>query len=398
MVQFEVVQFEAAPDRPGFSPVAARPDQLERRYTFNYRPGARHDLPEAPGPPEATGLSSLHPSLAVTVYVSVAIGVGALMTVQVGVNTSLARYVKKPDGYPDPVTASLASFLGGTAFLVAVNMWDEGTSMPATCVAALESEVKDVSTSCAWRYTGGALAASAVAASLVSAPVVGFAVFAVFKTVGNLLASLVIDAAGLMEMPQRTPTTRDYGCVLALLGGAALCSHQQVSDQLAAVDHNSLALLFLAVAVGAALSIQAAVNGALSRRIGGPKARATLVSFTVGSLCLLVGVGAGGSLAPLGRAAGAPVWMLTGGLYGAAYVQMTIIVPPRIGLTATFVAQLAGLLASGLAFDAVGAFNFQRSTPTAARVAGVLLAFAATVAMRVQTPPDQEVPTSPVQD
>ena len=95
-----------------------------------------------------------------------------------------------------------------------------------------------------------------------------------------------------------------------------------------------LALLLLAALAGALLPVQAGVNAQLRTTLGDPLA-ATLTSFLIGSLALgLVTLGARIPL-HLGQTLGrTPWWHWTGGLLGAVYVALIIVLAPRLGAAA----------------------------------------------------------------
>jgi transporter family-2 protein len=121
----------------------------------------------------------------------------------------------------------------------------------------------------------------------------------------------------------------------------------------------SLLLFALMFCGGIAVAVQPSINGRLAERIG--TLESSCVSFAVGTVALLVLVvfaGRGG-LREIGTV---PWWELTGGLLGAFFVTLTIMVVPRIGTASAMAATIAAQLMAGLLLDHFGMFGF-RSVP-----------------------------------
>jgi transporter family-2 protein len=141
-----------------------------------------------------------------------------------------------------------------------------------------------------------------------------------------------------------------------------------------------LALLLLAALAGALLPVQAGVNAQFRTTLGDPLA-ATLVSFLIGSAAL--GVVMLGARIPLqlGPAlGGAPWWHWTGGILGAVYVALIIVLAPRLGAAALIAAVVAGQMLASLALDhwalvgfAPHPLSLQRALGAALVIGGVAL-------------------------
>jgi transporter family-2 protein len=141
-----------------------------------------------------------------------------------------------------------------------------------------------------------------------------------------------------------------------------------------------LPLLLLAVVAGAVLPVQAGINAQLRTTLGNPLA-ATLVSFLVGTVALgVVALGARVPLVAAGTLARAPWWHWTGGLLGAVYVAMMIVLAPRLGAATLIAAVVAGQMLTSLALDhyalvgfAVHPVSLQRMLGAALVIGGVVL-------------------------
>lgn len=137
-----------------------------------------------------------------------------------------------------------------------------------------------------------------------------------------------------------------------------------------------------AVVAGAVIPFQFGINVVLSRYVGGA-ARASLLSFAVGTLVLFVAVLAFFRGTPSGaKLAGAPWWMWVGGVLGAFYVLGSVVTAPKLG-AATFVALiLAGQAAGSLTVDHYGLVGFAESPVTPGRLVGIALVAAGVAAVR----------------
>jgi transporter family-2 protein len=128
----------------------------------------------------------------------------------------------------------------------------------------------------------------------------------------------------------------------------------------------------LAVAVGAALTVQVGMNATIGRALGSPL-WASVANFGVGLVALLL---AAFAIAPRLQPASlgqAPAWAWAGGLLGAAYVASATLLGPRIGALALVAFVLAGQLGSALLVDQFGWLGFPRAPVTPTRLLGVAL-------------------------
>jgi bacterial/archaeal transporter family-2 protein len=143
------------------------------------------------------------------------------------------------------------------------------------------------------------------------------------------------------------------------------------------------AYLLFAFAAGAMLPIQFGINAQLADWIDSPL-RATLVSFVVGNVALLVAVLAFARGSPgSDRIASAPWWVWVGGLLGAFYVLGSIVTAPRLGAATLVAGILAGQAVASLLVDHFGWVGFEENPITPGRLAGMGLVAARVVLVRV---------------
>ncbi len=112
-----------------------------------------------------------------------------------------------------------------------------------------------------------------------------------------------------------------------------------------------LIMIILAVIAGAALSMQAAVNGKLGEKVGVLKS--AFLTFSVGAaitavLILFIQTPQVETLLTV------PKWQLMGALFGVPYIIIMVTAVPRIGTAAATVAVILGQLAMGMMIDNFG--------------------------------------------
>ncbi|GAB3703490.1 DMT family transporter [Corynebacterium nasicanis] len=133
-----------------------------------------------------------------------------------------------------------------------------------------------------------------------------------------------------------------------------------------------LAVLF-GVFVGTVMPIQTSANSRLRRSVGSPFL-ASLVSFAVGFLALLLAVLLiDAHLPPLSQATGMPVWIWSGGILGVVVLTGNIFLFPRLGSVQTVVLPITGQVMMGLLIDHLGLFHAPVHRLDAVRVLGALL-------------------------
>ena len=125
---------------------------------------------------------------------------------------------------------------------------------------------------------------------------------------------------------------------------------------------------------GVAIAVQAPINAALGRGLGGPVPAAT-VSFGVGFRVLLavsLVPGQGGAYLKLPSV---PLWTLAGGLLGAWYVFAAVWGVSTLGVVTLVAALVFGQMAAALMIDATGILGMavREITPTRIAAAGMVL-------------------------
>lgn len=146
-----------------------------------------------------------------------------------------------------------------------------------------------------------------------------------------------------------------------------------------------LAFLVLFAAIGgAAITVQAGLNGQVARALGHPL-WATLLSLAVSVLTILpmlvlfrVGV------PNLSQISGTPWWIWIGGALGAFFITAALIAAPQLGAVTFVAAVVMGQLLVSLILDQFAIAGFPERPISLFRVIGVCLVIAGVVMTAIE--------------
>ena len=138
----------------------------------------------------------------------------------------------------------------------------------------------------------------------------------------------------------------------------------------------------LAFAAGASIVVQQALNANLRTALNSA-AWSGFVSYFVGLLCMVVLVVVLRDPIPSATmAARLPWWAWSGGMFGAIFIALGILLVPKIG-AATFIALLvAGQMLASVAFDHFGLLGLAQRPVDLPRIIGVALLIAGVLLIR----------------
>jgi len=148
---------------------------------------------------------------------------------------------------------------------------------------------------------------------------------------------------------------------------------------LLATPARAVAVTFVA---GGMISLQSYLNGRLGRQLDSATVASTINNLVAMLAALAVVLATGAiprAIARLRALGRPPWWQFTGGLFGAALVLISTAAAPEVGVALLTVAVVCGSTTGSVAIDAAGLAPPGRLPVTGARIAGVLLAIAATV-------------------
>ncbi len=148
-----------------------------------------------------------------------------------------------------------------------------------------------------------------------------------------------------------------------------------------------IVLLIVAVGVGVLIAIQPALNTHLARSLGHAYYGA-LANFSVG----FVAVAAIGlviirpSIPKLADVTALPWWAFCGGLLGASFVTMAILLLPKLGVVLMIAAFMVGQLMAASIIDQFGLLGVRQLDITPMRAVGLLVLLLGLVLVQIGTP------------
>ena len=277
--------------------------------------------------------------------------------------------IQKPEGFSDP--RLLQAWLCLAAFI----LFNEH---------ALSVPVHEIAKNPPWIWLGGVCAIIIVTLNIVCVPKLGAAGNVMILNFGQIVTGLVIDHFAMFGADEaRMSFMRLTGAVL-VFAGLVLVTHEKPSEN---EERRSFPMFYaiLAFIDGIACSTQIAVNGTL-RVVVQSVSKATIVSMSVAIIStltlmtvLFVLKGKNGifdktdELRPDFR-----VWMVSGGLFALTVVSGNAAVAPILGTGLSTIMNLIGMMASGLAIDAVGFLGIEKKPVTIKKIAGMMLMLAGT--------------------
>lgn len=144
-----------------------------------------------------------------------------------------------------------------------------------------------------------------------------------------------------------------------------------------------IAMLGLAALAGAATAYQPGINARFAEHAGA-RVWGGVANFSVGLLAMAIVTAAMRPGMPAAeRIANGPWWMWLGGLCGAFFVTLALILVPKIGAATYLSAMIAGQLLASVVIDHFGHMGLAVREITPGRVVGILLVLAGMAAIRV---------------
>jgi transporter family-2 protein len=138
----------------------------------------------------------------------------------------------------------------------------------------------------------------------------------------------------------------------------------------------------LALAAGAMMPTQAAINNKMAGYVQSPVS-AAFISFLVGTVALFVYlVLTGTSIRSLLNVTEAPLVTWLGGLLGAFFVASAVVLVPRLGVAMTFSLIVAGQMLVTLVLDHFGFLGVPVNEVSLPRIGGIVLILAGVMLIR----------------
>jgi transporter family-2 protein len=294
-----------------------------------------------------------------SIFVPVSLVAGSLLAVQAAANTQLSNAT----GSPFAATALQLSVGAGVLAVLA------GVTGSLGALLALPQATW-------WHALGGIASAIYVVAAILLFPRLGAVVSVGLFIAGQMVASMALDTFGLLGVPRAPAEWNAWIGILAVLGGASAIVYRQDAPR-QRIATGRLPWIALALAAGAVLPIQAAVNALLHEELHAPLA-VGLTSFVVAMLSMAAMLAvmtattrsARPTLAGLPRM---PWWGWLGGIAGAIYVTTMFTAVPVIGAAAATGFTVAGQQIASLLVDRYGWLRLPQRPISSVRLIGVFV-------------------------
>jgi transporter family-2 protein len=289
-------------------------------------------------------------------FIPLSLLAGAVLAVQAGANTQLAKHTGSP------FAATTLQLAVGAAAL----------TLLAAFTATLGSIARLPGVPW-WHAIGGLASAFYVVSTILLFPRLGAVMSVGLFIAGQMFASLALDASGALGIARKPfDIATALGALAVLAGVAAIVLGQGGGVQAAKGRAGWVAL---ALAAGAVLPVQGAVNALLRADLGAPFVVAT-ISFVVAML----GMAAVLAFALLAlqaprphvrTLASMPWWGWLGGIAGALYVTTVFTAIPAIGAAAAIGLTVAGQQIASVFVDRHGLMRLPQRPVSSLRLAGV---------------------------
>lgn len=301
----------------------------------------------------------IHPRFPIAIPATISVIVGALTSLQARMNGQLSHDIGNSLG------AASWSFTTG---LIVMSLVVVFSSRVRAGVARVPALIRSGALRW-WQVLGGILGGFFVAVQAGTVPLIGVAVFTIAVVAGQSSTSLLVDRLGLGPAGVQPITVRRVISAAIAIVAVTLAVGQRMGD-------GSIPILpvILAFIAGLMFSVQAAYNGQVSVATGAPLS-ATFLNFIFGWIVLGVALGFG--WVAFGNGVGgfldAPWWAYFGGLIGIAFISISAVTVPLVGVLLFALLSISGQLIGSMALDVFA--PTPGSEITVGLLVGVLLAF-----------------------
>jgi transporter family-2 protein len=264
---------------------------------------------------------------------------GAMISVQARANGELSAQLG------NSLQAALISFSSGLLIISAIALFSRRikTGMREISRAVEAKELPR------WRLFAGMLGGSFVAIQTNTVPIIGVALFSVASIAGQAITSLLVDRIGITAGGPKAVSFRRVAAASITVVAVAVA----VSDRFGDGDFSLLALL-LALAAGALVGVQRALNGQINE-FSRESYATSLLNFMMGTTFLLVFLLVVIALSGqnLESLPSGPWWIYLGGSIGVIYIATTSLIVQHLGVLTFTVLSVGGQLVGSLILDLI---------------------------------------------
>lgn len=298
--------------------------------------------------------------------------VGMLIPIQTSVNSRLSLYTKSP------FYTSFISFSVGTICLIVLNIF---INPDVFSLHFFSNQTFNYT----W-FVGGLLGVGYLTGNLLLLPKLGATLTVIATVAGQIIMGVIIDTFGLFGA-----TIHDFNLikaigVLLLIIGIVIMNQFNKNNLLLTDQKYLLFWLLLGFIFGFFPPIQTTINSLLASHTHSP-AFASLVSFTIGSITLLIltaifnrSLKLKTSHLKFGKLK--PIYF-TGGILGMAFVTSNIILMPHLGAALTTLIGMFGQILMGILIDHFALFGSPKIDMTSRKTIGLLCILTGIIFLRL---------------
>lgn len=235
-------------------------------------------------------------------------------------------------------------------------------------------------------FVGGLLGVGYLTGNLLLLPKLGATLTVIATVAGQIIMGVIIDTFGLFGATVHEFNLIKAIGVLLLIIGIVIMNQFNKNNLLLTDQKYLLFWLLLGFIFGFFPPIQTTINSALASHTHSP-AFASLVSFTIGSITLLIltaifnrSLKLKTSHLKFGKLK--PIYF-TGGILGMAFVTANIILMPHMGAALTTLIGMFGQILMGILIDYFGLFGSPKIAMTSRKTIGLLCILTGIILLRL---------------
>ncbi|UXV48383.1 DMT family transporter [Staphylococcus aureus] len=298
--------------------------------------------------------------------------VGMFIPIQTSVNSRLSLYTKSP------FYTSFISFSVGTICLIVLNIF---INPDVFSLHFFSNQTFNYT----W-FVGGLLGVGYLTGNLLLLPKLGATLTVIATVAGQIIMGVIIDTFGLFGATVHEFNLIKAIGVLLLIVGIITMNQINKCNLLLTNQKHLIFWLLLGFTFGFFPPIQTTINSLLASHTYSP-AFASLVSFTIGSITLLIltaifnrSLKLKTSHLKFGKLK--PIYF-TGGILGMAFVTSNIILMPHLGAALTTLIGMFGQILMGILIDHFALFGSPKIAMTSRKTIGLLCILTGIIFLRL---------------
>ncbi|CAC6095852.1 Integral membrane protein [Staphylococcus aureus] len=298
--------------------------------------------------------------------------VGMFIPIQTSVNSRLSLYTKSP------FYTSFISFSVGTICLIVLNIF---INPDVFSLHFFSNQTFNYT----W-FVGGLLGVGYLTGNLLLLPKLGATLTVIATVAGQIIMGVIIDTFGLFGATVHEFNLIKAIGVLLLIVGIITMNQINKCNLLLTNQKHLIFWLLLGFTFGFFPPIQTTINSLLASHTHSP-AFASLVSFTIGSITLLIltaifnrSLKLKTSHLKFGKLK--PIYF-TGGILGMAFVTSNIILMPHLGAALTTLIGMFGQILMGILIDHFALFGSPKIAMTSRKTIGLLCILTGIIFLRL---------------